>query len=165
MKRAIVYVMLAVFLVSVMSPSASAAILRTWVPSVATTRTGVASMSFSSVIGAVAQFEGTLQAYSVSEDQNVEEQVLLASDKISDSLLTLNSELTNIYKDLTSEQQSDLKDAYISLGSYIETLADEANQIFLDDDGKAKATFEVQEVGVIFENLPNQLWVGSAISV
>ena len=168
MKKLIVLAVLGMFLFSASSSPASAAILGTWVPSIATTRIGSASgesRSFSSVIEAVAQFDGTLQAYSVSEDQNVEEQLLLASDKISDSLVILNSELTNIYKDLSIGQQSDLEDAYISLGLCLETLADEANQIFQDEDGKVNATFEVQEVGVIFENLPNQLWVGSAISV
>jgi ABC-type transporter MlaC component len=165
LKRAIVFVILTVFLVSVISSAASAAIFTTWVPSVNTTRISTASKSFSSVIEAVAKFEGTLQAYSVSGDQNVEEQVFFASDKISDSLAILNFELTNVYKDLSPEQQSALEDAYISLGSYLQKLAEEANQIFQDEDGKAKATFEVQEIGIIFENLPNQLWVGSAISV
>jgi hypothetical protein len=120
---------------------------------------------FSGLIGAIATFEGTLQAYSVSENPNVEVQVFLASNEISSSLDALNSELADVYKDLSKEQQLAVEDAYLSLGSYLEKLAEEANQIFQDEDGKAKAQFEVQEVDIIFENLPNQLWVGSVISV
>jgi hypothetical protein len=158
MKRAIACVMLSVFLVSVMSSTASAALLGSWAPSlrsVITSETG--STTFSSLIQAVATFEGTLQAYSVSGDPNVEEQVFLASEGISASLDTLNSELTEVYPNLSKEQQSAVKDAYLSLGSYLEKLAEEANQLFQDEDGKSLPKFEVQ-VGNLLEDIPLRTW-------
>jgi hypothetical protein len=132
-----------------MSSTASAAILGTWVPCVATTRTGVASRSFSSVIEAVAQFEGTVQAYSVSGDPTVEEQVLLASDGISSSLESLNAELTEIYPSLDKVEQDAIVEAYSSMGSYLVDLADEANQIF-QEGGKSNVYFQATEIDEVF---------------
>jgi hypothetical protein len=165
MKRATSLVMLAVFLLGILSASVSAPITRTYTPNLSVTFGSVASQkTLSSFLEAVAKFEGTLQAYSVSGDPNVEEQVFLASDGISSSLESLNAKLTDVYDDLSKEQQLAVEDAYISLGSYLEKLAEEANQIFQDEDGKPKAQFEVQEVGIIFGSLPNQVFVGSALS-
>jgi hypothetical protein len=132
MKKAIVFVVLAVFLVSVTASTASAAILGTWVPSIATTRVGSASgsRSFSSVIGAVAQFEGTLRAYSVSGDPNVEEQLILASDELVASAEALDAELIEIYPSLTEDQKLALKYEYSSLGLYFDVLEDEFNQLY-----------------------------------
>ncbi len=145
-------------------PTASAALTGTWVPSVRSVVTTVPSKSFSKVIGAVAKFEGTLKAYSVSEEQNLKEQVFLASDGISASLESLNAELKEIYPDLTKEQQQAIAQAYLSVGSYLEKLAEEANQVF-QDEGRSAATFEVEKIGEIAPNLANQLWVGSATSI
>jgi hypothetical protein len=143
-KRAFIFVMLAVFLVSVTFPTASAAIMGSWVPSISTVRTTSATKPFSSVIEAVAKFEGTLQAYSVSGDQNVEEQVFLASDGVSSSLESLNAELTEIYSSLDKVQQDAIVEAYLSMGSYLVDLSDEANQIFQGEDEKPMANFEYQ---------------------
>ena len=146
-------------------PIASAALTTAWVPSVKTVDVVSATKSFSSIIEAVAKFEGTLHAYSVSDDPTVEAQVLLASNALSKSLASLNAELIKNYASLSKDQQEAIAEAYLSLGSYLAKLAEEANEIFEDDDGKAKATFEVQEIGEIAPNLPNQFWVGSAVAI
>jgi hypothetical protein len=154
-----------VALIGMSTPTVSAALTTAWTPSLKTIDVVSATKTFSSLIKAVAKFEGNLQAYSVSEDPNLEKQVLLASNDISKSLEYFNTELKENYPYLTKEQQEAFKDVYLSLGSYLEKLADEANQIFNGEDGKAKVTFEVQEIGEIAPNLANQIWVGSAVVV
>jgi hypothetical protein len=158
MKRAIAFVMLAVFLLSVLSVSVLAPITKTYTPSLSVTLGRVVSQkTLSSFLEAVAKFEGTLQAYSVSGDPNVEEQVFLASDEITASLDALNKELTGVYDNLGEEQQSALKDAYSSLGSYLDNLAGEANQIFQDVKGRSLPQFEV-EIDKTSEDIPLRTW-------
>jgi hypothetical protein len=144
LKRAIAFVMLAVFLVSVMSSTASAAIMGTWVPSVQSVRgtSAGASRSFSSVIEAVAKFEGTLQAYSVNQSPKLEEQLTLASENLIDSAESLDAELTDIYSTLLPEQQTAFKEAYSSLVSYFEELNDEKNQLSKDLGGSILDDFD-----------------------
>ena len=56
------------------------------VPSVRAVSSGTVDKAFSSIIGAVAKFEGTLQAYTVNQkNPKVEEQVFLASVDLSAS--------------------------------------------------------------------------------
>jgi hypothetical protein len=158
MKREFGFVMLAVFLLSVLSASVSAPITKTYTPSLSVTFGSVASQkTFSSFLEAVAKFEGTLQAYSVSGSPNIEEQVFLASDDLSASLESFNAELTDVYQDLSTEQKSALVDAYSSLGSYLDNLAGEANQIFQDVKGKSLPQFEV-EIDTKLEDIPLRTW-------
>jgi hypothetical protein len=165
MKRAIVFVMLSVFLVSVTSSTASAALMGTWVPSVSAVRgSELTETAVQQTFDTVAQlnadlltFEGLLKAYSVSGGPNVEEQVFLASDDLSASLESFNAELTDVYQDLSEEQKSALKDVYSSLGSYIDNLAGEANQIFQDVKGRSLPQFEV-EIDKTSEDIPLRTW-------
>jgi hypothetical protein len=145
-KKVIVFVMLAVFLLSVLSVSVLAPITKTYTPSLSVTFGRVVSQkTLSSFLEAVAKFEGTLQAYSVSGDPNVEEQVFLASEDISSSLESLNAELTAVYSSLGEEEQSALIEVYSSLGVYLGELAEEATKTFQDDEGTQMANFEFQE--------------------
>jgi ABC-type transporter MlaC component len=143
MKRAIVFVMLAVFLVSVMSSTASAAMLGTWVPSVRSIRSTSATKAFSTIIKAVAQFEGTLQAYSVNQSPELEEQLTLASEDLIDSAEALEVELTEIYSTLLPEQQPAFIEAYSSLDSYFEELNDEKDQLSKDLGGSILDDFDL----------------------
>ena len=72
--------------------------------------------------------------------------------------------MKKVYEDLGPDEQLAVRDAYSSLGSYLEELADEANQLFRVDE-KSTAQFEVIKIGEIAPKLPNQYWVGSAVSV
>jgi hypothetical protein len=162
MKKVIAFVMLAVFLLGVMSSTASAALLGSWVPSIQSVITGGGTgKPFSSVIGAVAEFEGTLQAYSVSGSPNIEEQVFLASDALSTSLDAFNVELTGVYSSLSEKEQLAVIEAYSSLGVYLEELAEEANKTFQDDEGKQMANFEFQvDVDEKSVNKFGGYWIG-----
>jgi hypothetical protein len=162
-KGLLIVLSLSLVLVSMFPTTASAALTTAWTPSVKTVSVVTPSKSFFSIIGAVAKFEGTLQAYSVSEDPNLEEQLFLASDEISASLKSLNVELKEIFSSLDEDQQLAIIEVYSSLGSYLVELAEEANQVF-QEEGRSTVTFEVQKIGEIAKNLPNQLWVGSAVT-
>jgi cell shape-determining protein MreC len=149
MKRAIVFVMLAVFLVCVMSSAASAAIMGSWVPSISTVRTTSATKPFSSVIDAVAKFEGTLQAYSTNQNPYLEEQLLLASEDLITSAESLDAELTEIYSSLSPEQQSAILEIYSSLDSFFEELDVKTDQISKELD---RQILDGIDFGGMFEN-------------
>jgi cell shape-determining protein MreC len=150
MKRPMVLIILALFLVSMMSSTASAAILGTWVPSLSTTRIGTASGSFSSVIDAVFKFEGTLQAYSSSQaNPKLEEQLTLASEDLITSAESLDAELTEIYSSLSPEQQSAILEIYSSLDSFFEELDVKTDQISKELD---RQILDGIDFGGMFEN-------------
>jgi histone H3/H4 len=148
-------------------PTASAALLTAWVP---TAR--LFPESFSSIIGAMATFEGTLQAYSVGGDSQfgsfitkadviLETNLLQASDDLSAALEALNVELIKNYASLSKEQQQAIEQAYSSLGSYLEKLAEDATQI-VQDDGKSTITFEF----LVDKSTTNKFggyWIGFAL--
>jgi predicted DNA-binding protein YlxM (UPF0122 family) len=131
MKRAVVYVMLSVFLVSVLSASVSAPITKTYTPSLSVTFGRVISQkTISSFLEAVAKFEGTLQAYSSSQgNSELEEQLTLASEDLITSGETLDAELKEIYSSLSPEKQSAILEIYSSLDLYFEELDDKTDQI------------------------------------
>jgi cell shape-determining protein MreC len=131
MKRTFVFVILAVFLLSVLSASVSAPITKTYTPSLSVTFGRVVSQkTFSSFLEAVAKFEGTLQAYSSSQgNPELEEQFTLASEDLIASAEALDAELIEIYSTLSPEQQSAILEIYSSLDSYFEELDYKIDQI------------------------------------
>jgi hypothetical protein len=154
-KKAIVFIMVTIFLVSVMSSITSARSLP------APYIEAEAFPSLAQVNADILTFEGLLKAYSVNENPIVEEQVFLASNALSTSLEALNKELTELYYNSSEEQKLALEDAYLFLGSNLEKLAAEANQVFLEEDGKEKAQFGFQVDKD--ESRPNKFggyWIG-----
>ena len=109
---------------------------------------------------AISKFEGLLNAYSVNQDQNIEEQLLAASNDLSDSLEEFNSALAEVYPTLTEEQEPDVVEAYSSLRSYLEDLATKANLI-LQGEEEATKHVAVLDGDEIAPGLPGQMWVSS----
>jgi len=76
------------------------------------------------------KFEGLLNAYSVNGKQNTEKQLFTAASDLSVSLNELNAVLSEVYPDLTEEEQLAVVEAYSSLGLYFEDLVAKTNLVF-----------------------------------
>ena len=118
---------------------------------------------FAQLNAAISKFEGLLNAYSVNQDQNIEEQLLAASNDLSDSLEEFNSALAEVYPTLTEEQEPDVVEAYSSLRSYLEELATKANLILQGEEEGATKHFTILDGDEIAPGLPGQMWVGSNV--
>ena len=79
---------------------------------------------------AISKFEGTLHAYSVSQNQNVEKQLFTAANDLSSSLNEFNAVLSEVYPDLTEEEQLVIVNVYSSLEVYFVDLVAKANLVF-----------------------------------
>ena len=120
---------------------AYAGLAASWIPSVNSYHTG--SSGLPGVIDVVAQlnaatskFEGLLNAYTsplrctCNGEQNIENQLLTAANDLSSSLDEFNTVLSEIYPDLTEEEQLAIDNAYSSLEVYFEDLFAKANSVF-----------------------------------
>ncbi|MBI4295005.1 MAG: hypothetical protein HY669_02430 [Chloroflexi bacterium] len=116
---------------------AQAALTAHWAPSVSTvSSTGGGKPDSDPFMQAVAQldaaaskFEGFLNAFSVNQKQNMEEQLLASEDDLSASLNEFNAVLSEVYPDLTEEEQLAVEEAYSLLGLYLEDLAARTNLV------------------------------------
>ncbi|OGD67927.1 hypothetical protein A3F08_03525 [Candidatus Berkelbacteria bacterium RIFCSPHIGHO2_12_FULL_36_9] len=79
---------------------------------------------------AASKFEGLLDAYSVNGKQNTEKQLFTAASDLSTSLNEFNAVLSEVYPDLTEEEQLVIEEAYSQIGVYLEQLAAKANSVF-----------------------------------
>jgi len=79
---------------------------------------------------ATSKFEGLLQAYSVNKKQNTEKLLLTATNDLSASLNEFNAVLSEVYPDLTEEEQLAVEEAYSSIEVYFVDLVAKANFVF-----------------------------------
>jgi hypothetical protein len=143
MKKLIVFVMLAVFLMSVMSSTVSAALLTSWIPTARTIPSGGSGgITEQQIIDDVAQlnadsltFEGLLQAYSVNQNSKLEEQLTLASKDLIASAEALDAELSEIYQNLKLDQKTAFLETYNLIDSYFEELDDNVDQLSKSVEG------------------------------
>lgn len=153
MKRMILSIILALLFLSVMPETASA---DPWNWRGDPTRFGNV---LGDIYAAVHKFEGRLTAYSNSDNPSVEKQVFLASENSSASLEELNAAIKEIYPDLNEEDQRGVEDGYSSLGSYLQSLALEANQVFQSEGEESTPRFMV-EVIVLIDGDEENLFLG-----
>lgn len=89
---------------------------------------------------ALGKFNGLLNAYFSHHDSEVwnqpirsysiKKQLSIATNDLSSSLEQFNTALMEVYPTLSEEEQLAVREAYSSLGSYLEDLAAETNSIF-----------------------------------
>lgn len=113
----------------------------------------------SAVYATIAKFEGLLNAYAWLETpagmKAIENQISTTVTDLSSSLEELNAALLKKYPTLSEEDQLAVREAYSSLGLYLEDLAVETNVVF----GR-----EVFRIGGDTET-PGRLWVSSVSAI